>query len=258
MKQETSSQSYLTISNYQKLLTYQHAKSLSVLTSRSQELLSQPYSNLDTIIQLTPIATICYPLLSMLMSVASSNGYELKYNVRSEIQISVLLRAANTDLPATAPTIMLLLSANPKQHDNLSCVITLRAGFMVYQTQNCILNPKTLLTTLRTTLLAALYCQNYTYISLLNLFSEHQTTWGLEHMRLIRRLSRFAKPKTFLKYYLRAAARIPYIPQCRLVFRMRYFRNAETMASYALLNGSNVIHSFYSDIFKILENSKND
>lgn len=258
MKKEISSPSYITIGNYHNLLTYQHARSLSPLTPLSQEIVSQPYSNLFSTIQLIPIVTSCYPLLSILMSVASSSDYELKYSVRSENKIFVSLAAANMDQRAIAPTITLLLSASPKQPDNLSCVITVRAGFMVYQTQNYIQNPKTLLTTLRITLLAALYCQNYTHTSLLNLFSERPTTWGLPNMRILRRLSRFANPKSFIKYYLRAAERIPNLPQCRLVFKMRFFLNAETMASYALLEGSHVIHSFYAQIFKILSNTENN
>lgn len=258
MKKETSSPRFLTIDSYRKLLRYQTDRSLSLLTKDSLEIVCQPSSNPDTIIQLIPIATLCYPVLNMLMSVASSRDFVLKYTVISEKRIYVSLRVANTDQRATAPIITLLLFANPKQHDKASCTITARAGYMVYQTQNYILDPKTLLTTLLTTLLAALYCQNYTLTSLSDLFFGRQTTWGLENMRFIRRLSRFANPKNFLKYYLRAATIIPNIPRCRIVFKMRYFPNAEAMASYALLQGSSVILSFYSKILKILETSKNN
>lgn len=258
MKKETSSHSYLTISSYQKLVIYQHEKSLSPLTAHSQEIICQSYSNLDTIIQFTPIVTICYPLLRMLMSVASSSGYVLKYSVRSDNVIFVSLRAVSMDQLATVPTITLLLSANPNQHDNLSCVITVRAGFTVFQTRNYIQNPKTLLTTYLTMLLAVLYCLSYIHTSLSNLFSERPTTWDVTNMRRIRTLSRFAKRKHFLKSFLSVLKTIPNIPQSRLVFKMRYFQSAEAMASFALLDGSNVIHSFYGQIFKILENSKNN
>ena len=116
MKKETSSHSYITINNLRKLQTFQHEKSLSPLTPSSQELLCQPYSTSDTIVQLTPIVTSCYPLLRMLMSAVSSSDYVLKYSVRSEQKIFVSLRAESMDQPVIAPTITLLLSANPKQH----------------------------------------------------------------------------------------------------------------------------------------------
>ena len=216
MKKGISSSSYITNSNFQKLLTYQHAKSLSPLTLHSQEILCQPCSDKDTIVQLRPIVTICYPLLNMLMLAASSNDYVLKYSVRSENRIFVSLRAASTDQRATAPTIMLLLSANPKQHDNLSCVITVRAGFTVFQTQNYIRNPKTLLTMYLTMSLAVLYCLSYIHTSLLSLFSERPITWDVQNMRRIRTLSRFAKPKNFLQSFLSVLKTIPNIPQSRI------------------------------------------